>query len=157
MGGDGGSIPGRTDLVKEQKPQKTAIDVTFGRSKLFHWTHCTLTNSILQPPICVDSYGNLYNKYDLLNAIYHKKLPNEFNHISKMKRDIITIKNLKLRKDMDNNHKESIINDESDGGLFECPITGLRGNGYFPFIVFRKCGCMISEKALKQVAKHHEE
>merc|ERR1712129_565847 len=36
-------------------------------------------------------------------------------------------------------------------GLFECPISGLTANGKYKFIVLRQCGCVLSERTLKNI------
>lgn len=38
-----------------------------------------------------------------------------------------------------------------DSALFVCPVTGLEANGVVRFVVLRKCGTVVAEKAIKQV------
>ena len=134
MGGDGGSIPKRDSLAKTKKAKKTVAQVTFGRSRLLNWTHCALSKQILQEPVCCDDLGNLYNKVNLIEALLQKTLPKELRYIKKMKRDIIHC-NVTWREDI-----QSInVNDEESGGIIQCPISGLIGNGKYPFVCLRKC------------------
>eukprot|EP01083_Nonionella_stella_P023691 65560_1 len=146
MGGDGGSIPGRDVLAKTKKAKKTAAQVTFGRSRLLNWTHCALTKQILQPPICCDDLGNLYNKVSVIEAMIHKTLPKPLSYIKKIKKDLIDC-NITLR----DNTRSINVNDEKNGGIFQCPISGLIGNGKYPFVCLRKCGCIVSQRALANV------
>ena len=138
MGGDGGSVPkqdwrqrGRAKAITSKK---TAAQVTFGRSRLLNWTHCSLTKEILQEPICCDDLGNLYNKMALIEAMINKTLPKALSYIKKIKRDTIQC-HVTWRED-----KDSInVNDDENGGIIQCPISGLIGNGKYPFVCLRKC------------------
>ena len=186
MGGDGGSIMGRQDLAKLKKRKKTARDATYGQSVVSEWTHCRLTNKKLEDPICIDFLGNLFNKADLIRALLDKTLPKQFSHIKKLKRDTVTLENVKFidyskqydnRNTNNNSNKnwnwntntnknknatgqkfmtsKKLISFDSialENGVFECPISGLIGNGKYPFVVLRDCGHLLSVRALKQVS-----
>eukprot|EP01084_Bolivina_argentea_P258473 435764_1 len=136
MGGDGGSIPGRDVLAKTKKAAKTAEQVTFGESKILNWTHCSLTKQILCTPICCDNLGNLYNKQSLIEHMINKTLPKQLSYIKKIKKDII-------------NCNITFIN--LNKGIFKCPISGLIANGKYKFVCLRKCGCIISQRALNNI------
>ena len=146
MGGDGGSIPTRDVLAQTKKAKKTAAQVTFGRSILLDWTHCSLTKQRLSEPICCDDLGNLYNKTALIEAMLNKTLPKQLKYIKKIKKDIINC-NITLRDNLD----KIDINNEENGGIFMCPISGLIGNGKYPFVCLRKCGCILSKRTLKNI------
>ena len=138
MGGDGGSIPGRQDLVKQKKQKKSLVKETRGESTLHSWTHCKISNELLKIPICIDNYGNLYNKEFLLEKMLDKSLPKSLNYIKKLS-DIININTI------------SIIKNDKKEAIFECPITSIIGNGVYPFICIRKCGCILSLKAFNEI------
>ena len=138
MGGDGGSIPGRDVLAKTKKKAQTAAQVTFGGSNMLNWSHCSLTKQILSPPICCDTLGNLYNKIELIHRLIDKTLPPQLSYIKKMKKDMIDC---------------NVTFVDSKKGIFECPITHLNANGKYSFVCLRKCGCVISQRALKNIKK----
>jgi len=136
MGGDGGSIPGRRDLVKETSKVKKPEDVTYGESNDWKWTHCSVSDNKLEMPLVCDFLGNLFNKEALLTQWYHKTLPNDFQHIEKFKYDVIPLNKDTLKW----NTVENTV---------ECPITNTVANHKnHRFYVIRKCGCVISQKAL---------
>ncbi|ETO09544.1 hypothetical protein RFI_27834 [Reticulomyxa filosa] len=139
MGGDGGSIPGRRDLVKEPGKVVTAEDVTYGASKDWKWTHCSISNNKLEMPIVCDYFGNLFNKEVVLTHWYHKTLTSEFKHIEKFKYDVIAINKDTLKWNTEHN-------------TFECPITSIVANHKnHNFYLIRKCGCVMSQKALSML------
>ena len=146
MGGDGGSILHRSCLAKTKKAKKTAAQVTFGRSRLLDWTHCSLTKERLSEPICCDDLGNLYNKSSLIESMLNKTMPKSLSYIKKIKKDVINC-NITLRDNLNNIQ----IDNEENGGIFMCPISGLIGNGKYPFVCLRKCGCIISKRALNNI------
>merc|ERR1712130_1005398 len=101
---------------------------------------------LLQEPICCDDLGNLYNKMSLIERMINKTMPKPLSYIKRIKKDVIDC-NVTMRE-----HLNAInVNDEKNGGIFQCPISGLVGNGKYPFVCLRKCGCLISERALKNV------
>ena len=85
----------------------------------------------------IDKLGNIFNKESLVEALLGKKLPKEFGHIKGLK-DMIKI-------------KLSSIQGVDDGAKFQCPIAGLEFNGKYKFLALRKCGHVLSAKALKEV------
>ena len=133
-------------LAKTKKAKKTAAQVTFGRSILLDWTHCSLTKQRLSEPICCDDLGNLYNKTALIEAMLNKTLPKQLKYIKKIKKDIINC-NVTLRDNLD----KIDIDNEENGGIFMCPISGLIGNGKYPFVCLRKCGCVLSKRTLNNI------
>lgn len=145
MGGDGGSIPTRDVLAKTKKAKKTAKQVTFGQSELLNWTHCHLTAEPLTPPIVCDNLGNLYNKMALIETMINKKMPKSLSYIERISKDTVNC-NVTMIEKMD----------PTNGGIFECPISGLIANGKYAFVVLRKCGCFLSERALKNIQKRKE-
>ena len=83
MGNDGGSIPGRKDLVKEKEKDKRMENdelVKQSNSK-----YCALTKEPLKKPIVGDRTGLIYNKENLIEALIDKRLPKSFRHITSLK------------------------------------------------------------------------
>ena len=129
MGNDGGSIAKRRDLAK-QKKIKTRVScesIQEAKAKL-----CALTQEPLVPPIFVCKLGFLYNKEPLFTGILSNKLPSQFNHITSTK-DVI----------------EAKFGSNSSG--LACPVSGIEYNGAKNFFVMWDCGCVLSEKALKEI------
>lgn len=127
MGNDGGSIPKRRDMVKKKKEERKL------NQKLVRLTCCTLTNEPFQPPLALDKLGNLYNKEAVLRALIDKKMPTPYSHIHSLK-DIRTAHIM---------HQQPMH--------IHCPLTGIEYTPHYNFIAIWKCGCVMSEKALKEI------
>ncbi len=82
MGGDGGSIPTRTDLVKikEKKKETDPLDIA-----KIGWNYCTMSAQLLTEPIVADDLGNLYNKEAVLKYLMSKKPDPQYAHIRNLK------------------------------------------------------------------------
>lgn len=70
MGGDGGSIPTRADLVKLKNKEKKADPHEQQKNRL---SYCTMSNQPLSEPIVADELGNLYNKEHVLKYLVDRK------------------------------------------------------------------------------------
>eukprot|EP00012_Vannella_robusta_P010015 CAMPEP_0206199076 /NCGR_PEP_ID=MMETSP0166-20121206/10036_1 /ASSEMBLY_ACC=CAM_ASM_000260 /TAXON_ID=95228 /ORGANISM="Vannella robusta, Strain DIVA3 518/3/11/1/6" /LENGTH=253 /DNA_ID=CAMNT_0053617089 /DNA_START=536 /DNA_END=1297 /DNA_ORIENTATION=+ len=135
MGNDGGSIQRRCEVVKLKKKKQKPEREEQNRSK---WTLCALSKQKLAPPIVACKLGYLYNKMALLEALLDGTLPPEFSHIKKAKRDVI---DLSLQS----------LNDDAEDAKFVCPVTGLALGGNYRFVAVKKCGCVIAERAWKEI------
>jgi hypothetical protein len=82
MGGDGGSIPTRTDLVKIREKKKDTDPLVLVR---IGWKYCAMSSQILNEPIVADELGNLYNKEAVLKYLMSKKPEPQFAHIRNLK------------------------------------------------------------------------
>jgi len=91
----------------------------------------------------IDLLGNIYNKEAVVHALLTKSMPKRLGYIKGLK-DLVTV------------HFESIpgVNPdgENSGSKFQCPITGQEVNGKFKFFALRKCGHVLSARALKEVS-----
>jgi hypothetical protein len=137
MGNDGGSIPGRQDLVKEKEKEKRVQNndlIKQSQSK-----YCALSKDPLRKPIVGDKLGLLYNKESLIKALIEKRLPKNYHHISCLK-DIKDL-NITLSKKNDENEESKIV----------CPITMMEFSGMNNFYIVWKCGCVVSKKALDEL------
>jgi len=67
MGADGGSIPSRSEVVKERRKD--------GDVKIDKWAVCNLSKKRLEEPIVVDKYGNLFNKTAVIEHLLDKTGP----------------------------------------------------------------------------------
>ncbi|PIK55818.1 hypothetical protein BSL78_07306 [Apostichopus japonicus] len=147
MGGDGGSIPGRQDLVKtKRKPEKAERHV----ERIARWLHCAITQEKLRPPIVSCELGRLYNKEAVLEFLLDKGSCQSAQHLRSLK----DFKELKLT---DNPAYRGPSNDKGDAysdnqaSLYVCPVTGLEMSGRYRFCFLWRCGCVVSEKAIKEV------
>src|SRR5690242_966373 len=91
MGGDGGSIPTRADLVKTKEKEKKADPHEQQRIK---WLYCTMSNEPLAEPVVADEFGNLYNKEHVLKFLVDKKNTPEKRY------DLATYAHLRSLKDV---------------------------------------------------------
>ncbi|XP_071965593.1 uncharacterized protein [Antedon mediterranea] len=150
MGGDGGSIPGRQDLVRtKKKPEQAQKEF----ERVAKWRHCSITQEPLRQPIVACQLGMLYNKESVLEFLIEVEKPANSNcdHIKTLK----DIKDLNLT-DNPTFQKDEIM---KGGGVYNdtliaeyiCPITGLEMNGRYKFGFRWKCGCVFAERALKEI------
>eukprot|EP00457_Paulinella_chromatophora_P011609 gb/GEZN01011760.1/.p1 GENE.gb/GEZN01011760.1/~~gb/GEZN01011760.1/.p1 ORF type:complete len:318 (-),score=59.21 gb/GEZN01011760.1/:75-1028(-) len=158
MGGDGGSIPKRADMVKECV--KTHIYEDPAATKINRWTNCTISETPLEFPIAVDYLGNLYSKTAVVDYLLQKKTMETkknthllYSHLKSLK-DIWEVK--ATEEDGQGKSKGSRNVDKSDTlgrrmHRFICPITQLPANSRFRFVVMRGCGCLLSQRAVDEV------
>ncbi|XP_008472467.1 protein RTF2 homolog [Diaphorina citri] len=147
MGCDGGTIPKRDELVKvkkrpEQKDKASELS--------FKWCHCSITQQKLEVPIVACMLGRLYSKDSVIEALLDRsKMPEHAAHIKSLK----DIKDLALTV----NPAFTTGAETGDGYIdrqtaqYICPTTGIEMNGKFKFCFVWKCGCVVSERALKEV------
>ena len=84
MGNDGGSIPKRSEMVKQTK-QKVKLAKQGQGSNV-----CSLTKEPLKVPVVVCKRGLLYNKESLIKRMLDKTMPHEFRHIKKLS-NLVTV------------------------------------------------------------------
>ncbi|XP_065889306.1 replication termination factor 2-like [Dysidea avara] len=143
MGCDGGTIPRRDELVKlKKKAEKASKDSELDAK----WRYCALSAERLRPPIVCCELGRLFNKEALLLALLDKSnLPDLAKHIRSLK----DVRELSLTANP--SHKEQRNADTcTDTAPYICPVTGLEMSGRYRFSYLRTCGCVVSERALKE-------
>ncbi|XP_046835657.1 replication termination factor 2 [Vespa crabro] len=148
MGCDGGTIPRRDELVRiKKKPEQKDKDAELA----FRWKHCTIRQLPLQPPVVACGLGRLYSKESVLEGLLDRDtLPESAAHIKNLK----DIKNLNLTPNPAFNGNKAEKGDcYVDGGKspYICPVIGLEMNGKYKFCFLWTCGCVMSERALKEV------
>lgn len=148
MGCDGGTIPRRDELVKTKKKTE-AKDKDYELA--FQWRYCHLSQQILQHPIVMCGLGHLYNKVALIEGLLNRQtLPESVRHIKSLK----DVKNLNLTA----NPEYKPDDEKKEGGLdvraapYICPVIGLEMTGKYRFIGLWSCGCVFSERALKEIS-----
>ncbi|KAM3960877.1 replication termination factor 2 [Aphomia sociella] len=149
MGCDGGTIPRRDELVRmKKKPEQKDKDA----ERSFKWRNCALSQQRLQEPVVACGLGRLYSKSSVLEALLDKETkPESINHIKNLK----DIKDLKLNKNpayVETEHTEGAVGDGS--APYICPISGIEMTGKFRFVFLWSCGCVLAERALKEVKQN---
>ncbi|VDN99108.1 unnamed protein product [Rodentolepis nana] len=148
MGGDGGSIPRRVELVREKKQREKVGKVAADAAK---WKHCALSQQPLRQPIVSCQLGRLYNKEVIIERFLDpsKYTSSVADHIKKL-RDVRDLKLTPIPKDQTSHELSSgIIEDSAES--FCCPILGQEMNGSYPFVFSWECGCVVSKRAFDNV------
>lgn len=148
MGCDGGTIPRRDELVRiKKKPEQKDKEAELA----FKWKHCTIKQLPLQPPIVGCGLGRLYSKESVLEGLLDKStLPESAAHLKSLK----DVKALQLTPNPAFEANKAEKGDGyRDGGKspYICPLIGLEMNGKYKFCFLWTCGCVMSERALKEV------
>lgn len=166
-GGDGGSIPGRWDLVDIKRSIMSGNDK--GRYKSFNhnsmgWgkdvdeddseikiamaENCALTQVPLQDPVVACSWGFLYNKAAVFTALINKDFEEQFKHLRSMK-DLFDAQ-LTRNPEFDDKPKSDMQLEAQRSVHFICPVTQLPMNGKYKFVLIRPSKVVLSERGLKE-------
>lgn len=137
MGGDGNSIPTRGDLVRVASSRRKGD----APRPLDRWTRCVVSEEPLREPVVVDECGSLMNKDALIER--HLLVKEGVAHLSHV-RALSDVVGCVLTRPADGARQPH---------AFVCPVTGLAGNGRHGFVVLRACGCVLSERAWKEVPR----
>jgi hypothetical protein len=147
MGGDGGSIPKRDDLVRTRtKPEQ----VNRSAELFAKWKHCAITQQPLQPPIVACELGRLYNKEAIIEFLLDRsklECAAKFSYIRGLK----DVKELRLTTNPEFKADASKAGNDHPVCQYICPVSGLEFNGRYRFCYFRGCGCVFSDRALKEI------
>ncbi|XP_077991163.1 replication termination factor 2-like [Glandiceps talaboti] len=147
MGCDGGTIPTRDELVRlKKKPEQKDKDMELAAK----WCLCAISQEPLTQPIVACELGRLYNKESVLEYLLDKSTSENAQHIR-------NLKDVKVLNLTDNPAFEDTGADK--GGVYIdrqksryiCPVSGLEMNGRHRFCYLIKCGCVFSERAMKEV------
>jgi Rtf2 RING-finger len=119
--------------------------------RVYRWKHCSLTQQRLQSPIVMCGLGRLYTKQNVIEALLDKEvqMPETASHIKSLKdiRDLNMTPNPAYSSEAD--QKDTIHDNRS--APFICALIGLEMSGKFRFIGLWTCGCVFSERALKEI------
>ncbi|CAJ1050328.1 replication termination factor 2 [Xyrichtys novacula] len=152
MGCDGGTIPKRHELVKgPKKVEKVDKNAELAAK----WKYCALSQERLKRPIVSCDLGRLYNKDAVIEYLLDKtaERPNAeaVTHI----RGIKDIKELNLTDNPEwEGERRNTKGDRYEDihcGMFICPVVGLEMNGKHRFCYLQTCGCVFSDRAMKEV------
>lgn len=138
MGNDGGVIAVKRKFMRHGNTKARGEKVDQEALRVQKAQTCAISEEPLREPIVACALGNLYNKQALLEHLLAKSMPARFRHISSLK-DVVTCN---FSKQMESSNSAS---------LFYCPVSMLEFSGKQPFVVVPTCGCVVSERSLKEV------
>lgn len=153
MGCDGGTIPKRCEMVREKKkPEKVDKEIELNAK----WFHCAISQQELCEPIVCCELGNLYRKESVLEYLLDKSkatsdIAKHIRSLKDVKQLVLTKKIRKVPKDFKSNGHAADAYLDFQASDYICPISGLEMNGRYRFCFSWKCGCVFSERGLKEV------
>lgn len=153
MGGDGGCVPQRADMVKtvgygfvrdklglaglghcaNTISYQSEDSVSENRRREVTMSQCAISASPLEEPIVACKLGFLYNKESLLDRLLHKTMPDSFAHIR-------ALKDVKVCK----------VTREAKDGAFICPVTQLDLRSTKALINWAN-GCLLAQRAVDEL------
>lgn len=152
MGCDGGTIPKRHELVKgPKKVEKVDKNAELAAK----WKYCALSQEKLRRPIVSCDLGRLYNKDAIIEYLLDKTAERPNTEAVSHIRAIKDIKELNLTDNPEwEGERRTTKGDRYEDihcGMFICPVVGLEMNGKHRFCYLQTCGCVFSDRALKEV------
>lgn len=161
MGCDGGTIPKRNEIVKNKRKDEARDK---DADLLAKWQYCSLSGLKLEKPIVACKVGKLYNKTEVIKHLLERSAANKSKSSggssSKLEDDPIywirnmsDIRELKLKEKDSTKAATGSSSTRADQQSLEfvCPISGLEVGGKYKFYYLFTCGCVFSERALRQV------
>nr|CAG4641065.1 EOG090X0ACT [Eulimnadia texana] len=147
MGCDGGTIPKRDELVKtKKKPEQKDKDA----ENHCKWRLCSVTQEELRSPVVACELGRLYNKEAVLEMLIDKtKLAEKARHIRNLKD--VKVLNLTPNPAFKKDANLGDVYVDHHISQFICPVIGLEMNGKFKFCFIWSCGCVMSERSVKEI------
>ncbi|XP_036101759.1 replication termination factor 2 isoform X3 [Molossus molossus] len=152
MGCDGGTIPKRHELVKgPKKVEKVDKDAEL----VAQWNYCALSQEILRRPIVACELGRLYNKDAVIEFLLDKSSEKALGKAASHIKSIKNVTELRLSDNPawegDKGNTKGDKHDDLQRARFICPVVGLEMNGRHRFCFLRCCGCVFSERALREI------
>ncbi|XP_041836210.1 replication termination factor 2 [Melanotaenia boesemani] len=152
MGCDGGTIPKRHELVKgPKKVEKVDKNAELAAK----WKYCALSQEKLRRPIVACELGRLYNKDAIIEYLLDKSAERPNAEAVVHIRGIKDVKELNLTDNPEwEGERRNTKGDRYEDihcGMFICPVVGLEMNGKHRFCYLQTCGCVFSDRALKEV------
>ncbi|CAL1537574.1 unnamed protein product [Lymnaea stagnalis] len=149
MGCDGGTIPKRDELVKTKRKGEQKDKIS---ELAFKWKHCAISQEVLIKPIVACELGRLYNKESVLEFLLDRskfEIASQLEHLRGLK----DVKELNLTDNPESRSKDADKGGQFDPNIsdFICPVVGLVMSGTFKFCFLWSCGCVVSERALREV------
>ncbi|XP_034725520.1 replication termination factor 2 [Etheostoma cragini] len=152
MGCDGGTIPKRHELVKAPKKVEK---VDKNAELAAQWKYCALSQEKLRRPIVACELGRLFNKDAIIEYLLDKTAERPNTQTVTHIRGIKDIKELNLTDNPEwEGERRNTKGDRYEDfncGMFICPVVGLEMNGKHRFCYLQTCGCVFSDRALKEI------
>lgn len=119
------------------------------------WNYCTLSQEVLRRPIVACELGRLYNKDAIIEFLLDKSAEKALGKAASHIKSIKNVTELKLSDNPawegDKGNTKGDKHDDLQRARFICPVVGLEMNGRHRFCFLRCCGCVFSERALKEI------
>ncbi|XP_016130935.1 protein RTF2 homolog [Sinocyclocheilus grahami] len=152
MGCDGGTIPKRHELVKgPKKVEKVDKNAELAAK----WRYCALSQEKLKRPIVACELGRLYNKDAIIEYLLDKSAERPNSEVVAHIRNIKDVKELNLTDNPawegERHNIKGDCYEDMHCSMFICPVVGLEMNGKHKFLFLQTCGCVFSERALREV------
>uniref|UniRef100_A0A8C1KAU9 Replication termination factor 2 n=1 Tax=Cyprinus carpio TaxID=7962 RepID=A0A8C1KAU9_CYPCA len=152
MGCDGGTIPKRHELVKgPKKVEKVDKNAELAAK----WKYCALSQEKLKRPIVACELGRLYNKDAIIEYLLDKSAERPNSEVVAHIRSIKDVKELNLTDNPawegERHNIKGDCYEDMHCAMFICPVVGLEMNGKHKFLYLQTCGCVFSERALREV------
>lgn len=149
MGCDGGTIPKRDELVKtRKKPEQKDKE-----AELYcKWRLCASSQETLRTPVTACEMGRLFNKESVLEILLDKsRAPECAQHLRNLKdiKELVLTPNPAYKKKA--NKGDGAYDDSMQSAEYICPVLGVEMNGKFRFCFIWTCGCVLSERSLKEI------
>lgn len=116
----------------------------------YRWRYCAMKQERLQEPIVMCGLGRLYSKQSIIEQLLDKgtEMPDSCKHIKSLR----DIRDLRLTPNpiyTDADKTEGLLDTRS--APYICKLIGLEMSGKFRFVALWTCGCVFSERALKEI------
>ncbi|KAM3877542.1 replication termination factor 2 [Diretmus argenteus] len=152
MGCDGGTIPKRHELVKgPKKVEKVDRNAELAAK----WKYCALSQEKLRRPIVACDLGRLFNKDAVIEYLLDKSAERPNTEVAAHIRGMKDVKELNLTDNPEwEGERRNTKGDRYEDmhcAMFICPVVGLEVNGKHRFCYLQTCGCVFSDRALKEV------
>ncbi|CAL8339366.1 unnamed protein product [Lota lota] len=152
MGCDGGTIPKRHELVKGPKK----VEKVDRNAELFaKWKYCALSQEKLKRPIVTCELGRLYNKDAVIEYLLDKTTERPNTEVVSHIRGMKDIKELNLTDNPEwegeGRTSKGDRYEDMHCAMFICPVVGLEMSGKHRFCYLQTCGCVFSDRALREV------
>ncbi|XP_072540916.1 replication termination factor 2 isoform X1 [Salminus brasiliensis] len=152
MGCDGGTIPKRHELVKgPKKVEKVDKNAELAAK----WKYCALSQEKLRRPIVACELGRLYNKDAVIEYLLDKSAERPNVEVVAHIRGMKDVKVLNLTDNPawegERRNAKGDCYEDMHCAMFICPVVGLEMNGKHKFCYLQTCGCVFSDRALREV------
>ena len=118
--------------------------------RLYRWQHCAVSQAPLRHPVVACELGRMYNKEEVLTRLLDRSAESSMAHIRGLK----DVKELGLTPNPIPEPAGPLTGDAAPEQLSAehvCPVSGLEMNGRHRFSFVWTCGCVVSERALREV------